>query len=92
MTITDAQVHILGVDTPDRPWPKVSHSYAHREIPLSTVELVAQMDAAGVDRAVTAPPSWDGDRNDLAQEAVRLHPGRFAIMGTGLSEWLGWPV
>ena len=81
MTIADAQVHIWRADTPDRPWPKVTHSYAHREIPLGTAELVAEMDAAGVDRAVIVPPSWEGDRNDLAQGAVRLHPGRFAIMG-----------
>ena len=27
------------------------------------------------------PPSWEGDRNDLALEAARLHPDRFAVMG-----------
>jgi L-fuconolactonase len=30
---------------------------------------------------VIVPPSWEGDRNDLALEAARLHPDRFAIMG-----------
>jgi len=39
------------------------------------------MDAAGVDRAIIVPPSWEGDRNDLAPEAARLHPDRFAVMG-----------
>jgi L-fuconolactonase len=39
------------------------------------------MDAAGVDRVVIVPPSWEGDRNDLAHEAAWLHPDRFAIMG-----------
>jgi predicted TIM-barrel fold metal-dependent hydrolase len=39
------------------------------------------MDAAGVDRAVIVPPSWEGERNDLALEAARLHPDRFAVMG-----------
>jgi L-fuconolactonase len=39
------------------------------------------MDAAGVHRIVIVPPSWEGDRNDLALEAARLHPHRFAIMG-----------
>jgi predicted TIM-barrel fold metal-dependent hydrolase len=81
MMIADAQVHIWAADTPERPWPKVTHGYAHREIPLGIAELVAEMDGAGVDRAVIVPPSWEGDRNDLAQEACRLHPGRFAIMG-----------
>ena len=27
------------------------------------------------------PPSWEGDRNNLALEASRLHPDRFAVMG-----------
>jgi predicted TIM-barrel fold metal-dependent hydrolase len=27
------------------------------------------------------PPSWPGDRNDYAIEAVQRHPNRFAIMG-----------
>lgn len=39
------------------------------------------MDAAGVARVVIVPPSWEGDRNDLALEAARLHPDRFAVMG-----------
>ncbi len=39
------------------------------------------MDGAGVDRAVIVPPSWEGDRNDYALEAVRDIPARFAIMG-----------
>jgi L-fuconolactonase len=39
------------------------------------------MNAAGVDRGVILPPSWEGERNDLALEAARLHPHRFAIMG-----------
>jgi L-fuconolactonase len=39
------------------------------------------MDGAGVDRAVIVPPSWEGDRNDLALAAARAHPDRFAVMG-----------
>ena len=81
MMIVDAQVHIWGADTPERPWPKTGHSYAHRETPLDKDTLLREMDAAGVDRVVIVPPSWEGDRNDLALEAARLHPDRFAIMG-----------
>jgi len=33
------------------------------------------------DRAVIVPPSWPGDRNDYAIEAVLRHPARFRIMG-----------
>jgi predicted TIM-barrel fold metal-dependent hydrolase len=39
------------------------------------------MDEGGVDRAIIVPPSWEGDRNDLALEAARKHPDRFAVMG-----------
>jgi hypothetical protein len=39
------------------------------------------MDAAGVDRALIHPVLWDPDSNELAVEAVRKHPDRFAIMG-----------
>ena len=53
----------------------------HRSQPLGADDLLRQMDAAGVDRAVIVPPSWEGDRNDLAIAACRAHPDRFAIMG-----------
>ncbi|MDX9820392.1 MAG: amidohydrolase family protein [Syntrophales bacterium] len=79
MLIVDSQVHIWGANTPERPWPQ--RARAQREIPLGHEELLHEMDAAGVDRAVIVPPSWEGDRNDLAIAAVQSHPERFAIMG-----------
>jgi len=39
------------------------------------------MDLAGVRRMVLVPPSWEGDRNDMALEAARTYPDRFAVMG-----------
>jgi hypothetical protein len=39
------------------------------------------MDQAGVDRALIHPVLWDPDSNELAIEAVRKYPNRFAIMG-----------
>ncbi len=79
MLIVDAQVHIWGADTPERPWP--ARHAPHRPVPFSKDELLVEMDAAGVDRAVLVPPSWEGERNDLALEAARRHPSRFAVMG-----------
>jgi len=79
MLIVDSQVHIWGADTPERPWP--ARARAHREIPVGCEELLRDMDAAGVDRAVIVPPSWEGDRNDLALAAAQTHPQRFAVMG-----------
>ncbi len=32
------------------------------------------MGKAGVDRAILVPPSWEGDRNDVALEAAQAHP------------------
>jgi predicted TIM-barrel fold metal-dependent hydrolase len=79
MMIVDAQVHIWLASTPDRPWPPNVHP--QREVPLEKDELLREMNAAGVDRAVIVPPSWEGEHNDLGLAAARAHPDRFAIMG-----------
>ena len=79
MLIVDAQVHIWGANTPERPWP--ARLEAHRDVPIDQDELRREMDAAGVDRVVIVPPSWEGDRNDLALAAAAAHPDRFAVMG-----------
>ena len=81
MVITDAQVHIWGASTPGRPWPEGGAQRAQRPVPLGTDELISSMDGAGVDRAIIVPPSWEGDRNDLALEAARRFPRRLAVMG-----------
>ncbi|MCW5745511.1 MAG: amidohydrolase [Alphaproteobacteria bacterium] len=78
MLIVDAQVHVWAASTPERPWP--ARSAPHRA-PLGKDELLREMDKAGVDRAVLVPPSWEGDRNDLAIAAAEAHPDRFAVMG-----------
>jgi L-fuconolactonase len=100
MLIVDAQVHIWGADTPERPWPRSGRSRPHRPLPFSKDDLLHEMDAAGVARVVIVPPSWEGDRNDLALEAARLHPDRFAVMGRPpltpserhlLDDWRGQP-
>ena len=49
--------------------------------PVGKDQALAGMKEAGVDRAVIVPPSWEGERNDLALEAARLHPDQFAVMG-----------
>ncbi len=79
MLITDAQVHIWAASTPERPWP--ARHKPHRPEPLGKDELLKEMDAAGVSRAVIVPPSWEGERNDLALAAAQVHPDRFAVMG-----------
>ena len=77
--IVDSQVHLWKAQTPD--WPWVPGRVAQLPEPFTIESLVPMMDEAGVDRAVIVPPSWPGDRNDYALEAVRRHPARFAVMG-----------
>ena len=82
MFITDAQVHIWELSTPQRPWPSPPPPASpHRPQPFSKDDLLREMDAAGVQRAVLVPPSWIGESNDLALEAACMHPERFAVMG-----------
>jgi predicted TIM-barrel fold metal-dependent hydrolase len=84
MLIVDSQVHIWAASTQQRPWPAPDAgraAEAHRPVPLGHPELRKEMDAAGVQAVIIVPPSWEGDYNDLALEAARLHPRRFAVMG-----------
>ena len=84
MMIVDSQVHIWAADTPERPWPPIvdpTQSRPHKPQPITTADMLREMDAAGVDRALIAPPVWEGVRNDLALAAARDYPERFAVMG-----------
>jgi predicted TIM-barrel fold metal-dependent hydrolase len=72
MLIVDAQIHL---------WAKGKPSAHHRQEPYSMAQALTGMDEAGVDRAVVHPVMWDPDSNELAVEAVRAHPDRFAILG-----------
>ena len=71
MLIVDSQVHTWTTGNP----PEV-----HRQEPYTNDDLIRDMDAAGVDRAVLVPPNWDPSSIAHADEGVRQHPDRFAIM------------
>jgi predicted TIM-barrel fold metal-dependent hydrolase len=73
MLIVDAQVHIWSSGTPMQPHRQVSCYCAD--------ELLREMTQAGVDAAIIHPPSWDPRSNEVAVEAARAHPDRFAILG-----------
>jgi predicted TIM-barrel fold metal-dependent hydrolase len=89
MFIADAQVHVWAPNTPDRPW--LGDQKPHRAGPFGPDELLREMDAAGVQRAILVPPFWDGDRHDLVLNAARAHPDRFAVMGRPNIEGPGAP-
>ena len=81
MHIVDSQLHLWGANTPQRPWPAGRERDAQRPYPVSKEALLLEMDLAKVSRAILVPPSWEGDRNDLALDAARQYPDRFAVMG-----------
>ena len=75
MQIVDAQIHLWGSGLPSN----LSHIQVTSFTPAEAIGL---MDEGGVDAAVIHPPSWDPGSVDMAFEAVRTYPGRFAIMGS----------
>jgi hypothetical protein len=77
--IVDAQVHLWKAESEG--WKWVPGIVPQLPEPFTIERLVPMMDEAGVDRVVIVPPSWPGDRNDYALEAVRRYPTRFRIMG-----------
>ena len=77
--IVDAQIHLWKAESDD--WKWVPGAVPQLPEPFTIERLVPMMDEAGVDRVVIVPPSWPGDRNDYAIEAVQRYPNRFRIMG-----------
>ena len=66
VTITDAQVHV---------WERVAiPGREHRMTPLGAAELINEMAAAGVKRAILIPPSWAGDGNGRWSTLRELTP------------------
>jgi L-fuconolactonase len=80
MMIADGQVHIWKANALERPWSPCFVN-AHRAEPLSKEGLLAEMDAAGVYRALLIVPPWEGYCNELPLEAARAYPDRLGMMG-----------
>jgi len=74
MLIVDSQIHI---------WQNGRMSSHHRQVDnYTTEEVIAEMDAAGVDCAVIHPPTALGEPVNLyAMEAVKKYPEKFCILG-----------
>jgi predicted TIM-barrel fold metal-dependent hydrolase len=77
MTIIDSQVHAYEANTPKRPWHTVPNWPAH----VTGDEMVAAMDAVGVDGAIfiSAFGLYRFDAS-YAVEVQQAHPDRFAIV------------
>ena len=74
MTVIDAQVHIRGAETPERPWPPSEAALAHRPTFLGKDELLREMDAAGVDRALIVPPYVAVKATSLPSYVTEAYP------------------
>ena len=75
MPIIDAQIHTWGTGLPS--------NLSHRQVTHFTpAEAIVLMDQGGVDAAVIHPPGWDPNSTEMAFQAVREYPGRYAIMGS----------
>lgn len=81
--IVDAQIHLWPPDGPEHPWPEGAHERvkAHPRTLESAEAVLAEMDAAGVGRAVLVPPTFAGGWNDVCLQAAVTYPDRFAVMG-----------
>jgi predicted TIM-barrel fold metal-dependent hydrolase len=77
MAIIDSQVHVYEANTPKRPWHSVPNWPPH----VTGHEMVAAMDAVGVDGAIfiSAFSMYRYDAS-YAVEVQRAHPGRFALV------------
>jgi predicted TIM-barrel fold metal-dependent hydrolase len=75
MQVVDAQIHIWNAGKPT--------NANHRQVPAySKDDALREMKEGGVDAALIHPPaSWDPNSNELAVEAAKAHPDRFAILG-----------
>ena len=75
MLIVDAQIHLWNAGNPT--------NATHRQVPAYLKDdALKEMDAGGVDAALLTPHTpWDPNANELAIEAARQHPDRFAILG-----------
>ena len=79
MDVIDCQVHVWPPERPDRTF--LRDGQGRENAPYTAEQLIADMESAGVNRAVLVPPSIEGDRNDYALQAAQAHPDRFAVMG-----------
>lgn len=81
--IVDAHVHVWDIDPPRYPVGPTAPSFTGRPSrPGTAAELLADMDANGVDQAVLVQSSWSTWDNSYVADSAAAHPNRF--VGHGL--------
>lgn len=78
MKIIDAQIHCWYPNTPQRPWPEGAVGLHGPQYTID--EARAQMDQAGVQRAILVPPPWTGWDAEYSLDAARNEPARFGVV------------
>jgi L-fuconolactonase len=73
MLIIDSQIHVYAPSRVRSPLPGVRM--------LNPRSVLAEMDRAGVSRAVLIPPRTDVTTNEYAMRAAKRQPKRFGVMG-----------
>src|SRR5215469_6388211 len=77
MAIIDSQVHAYERNHPGRPWRSVLHGPAQ----VTGDDMVAAMDAVGVDGALLVSPfAMYGYDGSYALEVYTAHPRRFGLI------------
>jgi L-fuconolactonase len=85
MTIVDIHPHVVAADHARYPLAPVEGGLSEwaRERPVTCEELLAAMDAAGVDQAVLVQPSTaHGFDNRYTADSAAAHPDRLGWVGT----------
>ena len=76
MTVVDAHVHVFAAVS--ERFPRDVHELYPADLEARAEELLAEMEAAGVDRAVLVPLSY---HDEYLQHSLAQFPGRFAGIG-----------
>src|SRR4051794_20859613 len=85
MTIIDTHCHVVAADHARYPLAPVEGRISEwaQERPVTAEQLLAAMDAAGVDGAVLVQASTaHGFDNRYTADSAAAHPARFAWVGT----------
>ena len=77
--IVDGHVHIFEANSERYPWNSIFGLTAARAAPVE--ELLAWMEASGVDRAVLVQPSFYGYNHQYLVDCLHRYPNKFAAVG-----------
>ena len=76
MTVVDAHLHVFRAASGR--YPRDVHELFPAELEATVEELLAEMEAGGVEKAVLVPLS---PHDEYVRECLERHPGRFAAIG-----------